>query len=211
MEHQIAGTSKEALLEDIRTIIEKCTFSYTRQVEIKGPGHAILTGENLIGDNPFGVIFTDDLCINNGAASVMKQMVELYDRHQCSIIAIEEVPLENISDYGVIEGDEIEEGLFRVTNMVEKPLPEDAPTNLAIIGRYILMPDIFQFLRDTPPGANGEIQITDAINQQAQEDRVLAYRFEGRRFDCGSLTGFVAATNFVFDQVIDGTSSFGKL
>jgi len=198
LEHQIAGTSKEVLLKDVRDIINKCRFSYTRQTEMKGPGHAILTGENLIGNNPFGVIFTDDLCI--GEVGVIKQMADLHAEHRCSIVAIEEVSSENIQNYGVIAGNEITADVIRVTDMVEKPAPEDAPSNLAIIGRYILTPDIFDILRTIEPGANGELQITDAINQQAQEGRVLAYKFKGRRFDCGSIAGFVDATNYVYER-----------
>lgn len=201
LEQQIAGTSKEVLLKDIRQIIDTCRFSYTRQIEMKGPGHAILTGESLIGNNPFGVIFTDDLCINGEGAGVMKQMVDLYNKHQCSIVAIEEVPFDQIHNYGVIAGDEIEEGIFQVSTMVEKPSREGAPTNLAIIGRYVLTPDIFEILRDTKPGANGEIQITDAINQQAKADRVIGYKFKGGRFDCGSIKGFVDATNYVYERM----------
>ncbi len=201
LEHQIAGTSKEALLDDIRHVIDTCTFSYTRQVEMKGLGHAILTGEPLVGDNPFGVILSDDYCINEGGDGVLKQMVNLFNEYQCSIVAIEEVPADETQKYGVIEGQEIQDGLFKLSNMVEKPAPEDAPSNLAIIGRYILTPDIFDIIRDTPPGANGEMQITDAINAQAQKRMVLGYKFKGRRFDCGSLDGFVAATNYVYERM----------
>lgn len=199
LEHEIAGSSKEALLDDVRNIIQTCTFSYTRQVEMKGLGHAILTGETLVGDNPFAVLLADDFCTNN--VGVLKQMVALFREYQCSIVAIEEVPADQTDKYGVIEGQEIQDGLFKISNMVEKPAPEDAPTNLAIIGRYILTPDIFQIIRDTPPGANGEMQITDAINTQAQNRMVLGYKFKGRRFDCGSLEGFVEATNFVYEGI----------
>jgi UTP--glucose-1-phosphate uridylyltransferase len=127
-------------------------------------------------------------------------MVHLYERYQCSIVAIEEVPHDQTQNYGVIDGDEIEEGLYQVTNMIEKPAPEDAPTNLAIIGRYILTPDIFTILENIKPGRAGEIQITDAIAEQAKEKMVLAYKFKGRRFDCGSIEGFVNATNFVYSS-----------
>ncbi|MBD3649366.1 MAG: UTP--glucose-1-phosphate uridylyltransferase GalU [Pseudomonadales bacterium] len=199
LEHQIDGTPKEALLADIRDVIDQCTFSYTRQIEMKGLGDAILTGESLMAHEPFGVLLADDFC-TNGGSGVLKQMVALYEKHQCSIVAIEEVPEDQTRNYGIIEGDEIEDGLFKVSNMVEKPAPEDAPTNLAIIGRYILTPDIFDILRDTKPGRGGEVQITDAIFTQAQNGMVLAYRFKGRRVDCGSIEGFVDATNYVFNQ-----------
>jgi len=199
LEHQIAGTSKESLLEDIRNVIEQCTFSYTRQINMNGLGHAILTGERLVGNNPFGVLLADDFCTNG--TGVLKQMVDLFSEYQCSIVAIEEVPEDQTHKYGIIEGKEMEEGLFKISNMVEKPDPADAPTNLAIIGRYILTPDIFDILRTQEPGANGEVQITDAINEQAKKRMVLGYKFKGRRFDCGSIDGFVQATNYVYETM----------
>jgi UTP--glucose-1-phosphate uridylyltransferase len=199
LEHQISGTPKEALLDDITKLIDTCTFSYTRQVEMKGLGHAILTGRTLIGEEPFAVLLADDFCAN-GDHGVLSQMVSLYQLYQCSIVAIVEVPNDQTQHYGVIDGDEIEEGLYRVTNMIEKPAPEDAPTNLAIIGRYILTPDIFTILENIKPGRAGEVQITDAIAEQAKEKMVLAYKFKGHRFDCGSIEGFVNATNFVYSN-----------
>lgn len=201
LEHQIEGTSKEYLLTEIRRIINDCTFSYTRQIEMKGLGDAILTGETLIGPEPFGVILADDLCVGEGGPGVMAQMAQVYEKFRCSVIAIEEVPEDQISRYGVIAGSQIEEGLFMVSDMVEKPAVEDAPTNLAIIGRYILTPDIFDMIRSTPPGKNGEVQITDALRTQAQRNMVVAYRFKGRRFDCGSIDGFVEATNYFFEKL----------
>ncbi len=199
LEHQIKGTSKEHYLTEIRDVITKCTFSYTRQIEMKGLGHAILSGETLIGDEPFAVVLADDLCDNNGS-SVLSQMVKLYEKYRCSIVAVEEIPPQDSNKYGVIAGDTEEDGVIRVTDMVEKPDPKDAPSNLAIIGRYILTPDIFDILRDTKPGKGGEIQITDALLTQAKEGRVIAYRFEGKRFDCGSVDGFVEATNYFYKK-----------
>lgn len=199
LEHQIKGTSKEHYLTEIRGVITKCTFSYTRQIEMKGLGHAILSGETLIGDEPFAVILADDLCDNNGS-SVLLQMVKLYEKYRCSIVAVEEIPPQDSNKYGVIAGDAEEEGVIRVTDMVEKPDPKDAPSNLAIIGRYILTPDIFDILRETKPGKGGEIQITDALLAQAKEGRVIAYRFKGKRFDCGSVDGFVEATNYFYKK-----------
>ena len=199
LEHQIKGTSKEHYLTEIRKVITKCTFSYTRQIEMKGLGHAILTGETLIGNQPFAVILADDLCDNDcEAGSVLRQMVALYNRYKCSIVAIEEVPKEETYKYGVISGKEIEEGLFKIDNMVEKPDPEVAPSNLAIIGRYILTADIFDIIRNTQPGKGGEIQITDALLTQAKNGMVLGYKFKGKRFDCGSVDGFVEATNYFY-------------
>ncbi len=200
LEHQIAGSDKEELLERIRHVIDNCTFSYTRQIEMKGLGHAILTGETLIGDQPFAVVLADDLCYSPGQG-VLSQMVELYKKHRCSIVAIEEVPKDETHKYGVIAGDEIEPGLIKITNMVEKPDPADAPSNLAIIGRYILTPDIFDIIRDTPPGRNNEVQITDALLTQATRGAgVLGYKFKGRRFDCGSVPGFMEASKFYFEN-----------
>lgn len=201
LEHQIKGTSKEHYLTEIRSVINKCTFSYTRQVEMKGLGHAILTGETLIGhEEAFAVILADDLCENScEKGSVLSQMVKLYEKYKCSIVAIEEVPKEETNKYGVISGNEIEENLFKIDNMIEKPDPKDAPSNLAIIGRYILTPDIFDIIRETKPGRGGEIQITDALLKQAQNGKVLAYKFKGKRFDCGSVDGFVNATNYFYD------------
>ena len=199
LEHQIAGSVKEGLLSDVRDMIDKCAFSYTRQAEVKGLGHAILTGETLIGNEPFGVILADDFC-DNGDSGVIKQMVGLFSHYQCSIVAIEEVPADQTDKYGIVDGKEIDEGLIKVSNMIEKPAPEDAPTNLAVIGRYILTPDIFSVIRTLGPGAAGEIQITDAICEQAKNSMVLAYKFNGTRFDCGSLKGYVEATNYVYDK-----------
>lgn len=200
LEHQIAGSEKEVHLDGIRRIIDACSFSYTRQIEMKGLGHAILTGETLIGDQPFAVVLADDLCYSP-EQGVLSQMVALYQKHQCSIVAIEEVPKDETNKYGVIAGEEIEPGLIRISDMVEKPDPKDAPSNLAIIGRYLLTPDIFDILRNTPPGRNNEVQITDALLTQVTSGKgVLGYKFRGRRFDCGSVPGFMEATQFYFEN-----------
>ena len=200
LEHQIAGTDKEDALTDIRHIIEVCTFSYTRQIEMRGLGHAILTGETLIGHEAFAVILADDYCVTDGDG-VLTQMVKLYEKYQCSIVAIEEVPREETNKYGIIKGHEEAPGIFRISEMVEKPDPASAPSNLAIIGRYILTPDIFDILRQTPPGRNNEIQITDALMTQARQGKVIGYKFKGRRFDCGSIEGFMAASNYNYDNL----------
>ncbi|MBX3707508.1 MAG: UTP--glucose-1-phosphate uridylyltransferase GalU [Pseudomonadales bacterium] len=199
LEHQIAGTGKEKALEGIRQLIEQCTFSYTRQIEMGGLGDAILKGRALVGDEPFGVVLADDLCFGNGAG-VLLQMARLYRQFRCSIVAIEEVPKSETRSYGVIAGEALSDRLYRVTDMVEKPAPEDAPSNFAIVGRYILTPDIFQILERTPVGKNGELQITDALREQAREGCVIAYRFDGRRIDCGSVPGFVEATNYCYER-----------
>ncbi|HEO98708.1 MAG TPA: UTP--glucose-1-phosphate uridylyltransferase GalU [Epsilonproteobacteria bacterium] len=202
LEHQIKGGSKEHLLDDIRALIDQCTFSYTRQIEMKGLGHAILTGETLIGNEPFAVVLADDLCTNK-EKGVLSQMIEVYEKYQCSIVAIEEVPMDQTDKYGVIAGHLVDGTVdtYRVTDMVEKPDPKDAPTNMAIIGRYILTPDIFDILRETKPGKGGEIQITDALLEQAKKGKVIAYKFKGKRFDCGSVDGFVEATNYFYQNI----------
>ena len=200
LEHQIKGTSKEHLLAEIRALIDRCTFTYTRQIEMKGLGDAILKGEVLIGEEPFAVLLADDLCDNPDGDGVLRQMMRIFDKYRCSIVAVQEVPREETSKYGVIAGREIDEGIYMVDEMVEKPDPEEAPSNLAIIGRYILTPDIFDKIRNTEPGKGGEIQITDALMAQARAGMVIAYRFEGQRFDCGSIDGFVEAVNYFYDK-----------
>jgi len=202
LEQQIAGTGKEELLSSIRDLINNNTFAFTRQNEMRGLGHAILTGRNLVGDNPFAVVLADDFCLGEqDGPGVLAQMVQLYRQFRCSIVAIEEVPQEEVHKYGVIAGESMKDGLYRITDMVEKPAREKAPSNLAIIGRYILTPDIFDILEKTKPGKNGEIQITDALLEQAREGCVLAYQFKGRRFDCGSIDGYVDATNHVYENI----------
>lgn len=202
LEHQISGTSKEKYLTSIRRVLDVGTFSSTRQREMRGLGHAILTGETLVGNEAFGVILSDDLCFNPDHG-VMAQMVDLYRQFRCSIVAIEEVPENETDKYGVIAGDIIKDDLYTVTDMVEKPSPDKAPSNLAIIGRYILTPDIFDILRDMPPGKNNEVQITDALLVQAKRGCVMAYKFKGKRFDCGSVPGFVDATNYYYENVYE--------
>jgi UTP--glucose-1-phosphate uridylyltransferase len=205
LEAQINGTTREKSLDNIRTLIKECSFSYTRQVQMKGLGHAILVGRTLIGDEPFGVILADDLCVGE-RDNVMQQLRAVYEKYQCSVVAVEEVSPQDVDKYGVIAGKEIEPGLYAVDNMVEKPAPEEAPSNLAIIGRYILTPDIFDILSQTPPGKGGEIQITDALKIQATQGKVMACRFKGQRFDCGSIEGFVEATNFFYQRYLENNS-----
>ncbi len=203
LEHQISGTGKEEYLESIRTVQEQCVFTSTRQSEMKGLGHAILTGQIMIGKEAFGVVLADDLCFEQ-SKGVMSQMVEMYNKYQCSIVAIEEVPKSDTNKYGIIAGEKLEDNVYRVKEMVEKPNPEDAPGNLAIIGRYILTPDIFDILAETKPGKGGEIQITDALLEQAKQGKVIAYQFAGKRFDCGSIDGFVEATNHFYQHIYKG-------
>ncbi|MBL6715147.1 MAG: UTP--glucose-1-phosphate uridylyltransferase GalU [Pseudomonadales bacterium] len=199
LETQIAGSGKEAALEGIRSLMEQASFSYTRQNEMKGLGHAILVSRRLVGDEPFGVVLADDLCLNPEGAGVLAQMARLHAQFRCSIVAVMEVPQAEIGAYGVIAGEAISDDLIRVTDMVEKPDPSQAPSNLAVIGRYLLTPDIFRLIENTEPGKNGEIQLTDALRAQAQEGCVMAYKFKGRRFDCGSVPGFMEATNHCYE------------
>ncbi|MBT0612523.1 UTP--glucose-1-phosphate uridylyltransferase GalU [Campylobacter hyointestinalis] len=200
LEHQIAGTSKEYMLNEIRELMSSCTFSFTRQQQMRGLGDAIYSGKTLVGDEAFGVILADDLCINEDGVNVLAQMSEIYEKYRCSIVAVMEVPKQSVSSYGIINGKFIEDDLIMVNDMIEKPDTSEAPTNLAIIGRYILTPDIFEIIETTKPGKNGEIQITDALLKQAKNGMVLAYKFKGRRFDCGSVAGFVEATNFFYES-----------
>jgi UTP--glucose-1-phosphate uridylyltransferase len=201
LEHQIRGSEKEKFLSDTRKLMDQCTFSYTRQVEMKGLGHAILSGRPLIGDEPFAVVLADDLCLNLDGDGVLSQMIALYKQFRCSIVAIQEVPNDQTYKYGIIAGEQIREGIYRVNSMVEKPKPEDAPSNLAIIGRYILTADIFDLIANTEPGKGGEVQITDALMKQAQSGCVLAYKFKGHRFDCGGAEGYIDATNFCYERL----------
>jgi UTP--glucose-1-phosphate uridylyltransferase len=201
LESEIKGSSKEQSLSSIREVMEKGKFSFTRQTEMRGLGDAILNGKRLIGDDPFGVVLSDDLCLTGDDEGVLAQMVRLYNQFRCSIVAIQEVPDDQVSKFGVIAGEKMKEGLYQVSDMVEKPDIADAPSNLAIIGRYILTPDIFDVLENTPPGKNGEVQLTDALLTQAKNGCVMAYKFKGQRFDCGSVEGFVDATNYVYNNV----------
>ena len=191
IEASIKGTVKEGLLNEVNHASEQCDFTYIEQQQMLGLGHAIYTGKSLIGNEPFAVILPDDLCTNDGD-SVLTQMTRLYEQYpNCCIVAIEEVPMTEVDKYGVIDG-ELLEGLtnvYRVNSMVEKPSTAEAPTNLAIIGRYILTPEIFDVLENTAPDKNGEIQLTDALMKLAKKGEVIAYKFQGKRFDCGSVEG----------------------
>ncbi len=197
IEASIQNTTKESLLDEVNQAIEYCDFSYTEQQQMLGLGHAIYTGQALIGNAPFAVILPDDLCTSE-SDSVLLQMTKLYQQHpDCCIVAIEAVLESEVDKYGVIDGELLpnSSNAYRVHNMVEKPTAVEAPSNLAIIGRYILTPEIFTVLKDTPADKNGEIQITDALMTLAKQGKVIAYQFQGKRFDCGSINGFVKATH----------------
>ena len=196
LESQLSSSSKELFLKEIKEVINKSTFTYVRQKQMLGLGHAILTGEPLIGDEPFAVVLADDLCDcdENG---VISQLIEIHNQYQCAVVAIEEVPMSQTSKYGIISGKPIKNSnnTYLVTDMVEKPEAKNAPSNMAIIGRYILTPDIFNILKNIKPDKNGEIQITHALEVQAKQGKVIAYKFKGKRFDCGSIKGYIEATN----------------
>ncbi|AEC18159.1 UTP-glucose-1-phosphate uridylyltransferase subunit GalU [Gallibacterium anatis UMN179] len=181
--------------------MSSATFTFTRQGEMLGLGHAVLVGKELVGEEPFAVVLADDLCINEDGPGVLAQMAKLFNQFRCTIVAVQEVPESETHKYGVIRGTQLSDDLYRVEDMVEKPEPGKAPSNLAIIGRYILTPDIFDLIKNTPAGKNGEIQITDALLQQAKNGCVIAYKFKGKRFDCGSVEGFIEATNYCYKNI----------
>jgi len=196
LESQLRGTSKEHYLDEISSVIEQATFTYIRQQKMIGLGDAILSGEPLIGNEAFAVILADDLCDCSGDG-VIKQMINIHKKYQCSVIAIEEINIEQSNKYGIISGSMIDgtKDILKVRNLVEKPEIDEAPSNLAIIGRYILTPDIFEILKNIKPDKNGEVQITDALKVQAKKGQVIAYKFKGKRFDCGSVSGYIKAIN----------------
>ena len=203
LEHEIAGSSKEQFLEQIRQLTNDCTFSFTRQRTMRGLGDAVLTGRTLVGDEPFGLILADDLCLNLAGQGVMQQMQAVATQHDCSVIAVMDVPPDQVSRYGIVVGEQVDKDLLKVSAMVEKPSVNEAPSTLAVIGRYLLSPKIFTHLQATEPGAGGEIQLTDALNALAQSGKLLAYRFAGLRFDCGSINGFVEATQYYYENVVN--------
>jgi UTP--glucose-1-phosphate uridylyltransferase len=202
LEFQLSGTSKEHYLKEIKEVIKKSTFTYVRQKQMLGLGHAILTSEPLVGNEVFAVILADDLC-NCDEDGVIAQLIEIYNKYKCSVVAIQEVPINQTKKYGVIAGNLVDNSnnIYQVTNMVEKPNVKNAPSNMAIIGRYILTPDIFNILKNVKPDKSGEIQITDALKIQAKQDKVIAYKFKGRRFDCGSVKGYLEATNYFANKL----------
>jgi len=202
LDEVVKGTKKEEFLNDIHYLSNNCEFSYIKQKGMHGLGHAIYAGKPLIGNHPFAVILPDDLCINDGD-SVLLQMSQLkFLFPDCCIVAIQEVPMSSVHKYGVIEGNLIGNttDLYRVSNMIEKPVQKEAPSNLAIIGRYILNPEIFDVLENTKKDDNGEIQITDALMTLAKQGKVIAYKFKGIRYDCGSIKGYLEANNKLAKQ-----------
>ena len=193
IEAELEARGKEKLLELVRSIKPShVDCFYVRQAEALGLGHAVLCAEKLVGDNPFAVILADDLLY--GKPPVMSQMIEVFDHYHSSVIGVEEIPPEDSKSYGIIDGKEWEDNIFKLSGIVEKPEPAVAPSNLGVVGRYVLKPRIFDHIRALKPGAGGELQLTDAIQSLLSDEQVLAYKYHGTRFDCGSKLGYLKAT-----------------
>ena len=192
LETTLAAAGKMELLRIVQEVVPKhINCIYIRQAEPLGLGHAVLCAQPIIQDEPFAVILADDLM--EGQPGIMKQMVDVFARHQCSVLGVQDVPREQTKQYGIVSATNIEPNVERVNAIVEKPKPEDAPSTLAVVGRYILTPRIFKHLHDVKPGAGGEIQLTDGIAALMQYESMLAYRFDGMRYDCGSKLGYLKA------------------
>ncbi len=196
LESKLHEKGKAELLALVRgTLPSHVRAVFVTQPEALGLGHAVLCARAVVGDEPFGVVLPDDLLWNGAGKGALRQMADLADARQAGVIAVEEVPHDETDKYGIVDADPIDERSARIRYLVEKPSPADAPSNLAVVGRYVLPGRIFQLLEQTTPGAGGEIQLTDAIEALLKEKgQVLAYRFEGIRFDCGNKAGLVRAT-----------------
>jgi len=195
METELERKGKTELLKLVRNVVPKgVSCVYVRQPEALGLGHAVLCAKPVVGDEPFAVILADDLIDGGEHTHCMVQMAKTFEYNRCSVLGVEEVPHEDTEKYGIVKSDLITEGLSRVSSIVEKPKPDEAPTNLAVVGRYILTPRIFELLENIPKGAGGELQLTDAIAALLKEEQVLAYQFKGERYDCGSKLGYLKAT-----------------
>jgi UTP--glucose-1-phosphate uridylyltransferase len=193
LEAELQAHGKNKQLKEVRGLLpEGAVCAYIRQAEALGLGHAVMCARHLVGDEPFAVILADDLI--DAPTPVMKQMQQVHAKIGGSVIAVQTVPREETSSYGIVSGEKVSPGLSRLTGIVEKPKPEDSPSTLAVVGRYILSPRIFHFLENLRPGAGREIQLTDAIGRLLREDPVSAYEFQGRRYDCGSKIGYLEAT-----------------
>ena len=197
LEQELAGRGKEQARRELRKISGMLRFAYVRQAIPRGLGDAILTARNVVEDEPFAVLLSDDIIVNE--TPCLKQMLRVYERFGHSVIAIQRVPRKAVSSYGVIRGRLVPDGesqgrLYQIDDMVEKPSPAEAPSNLAVIGRYILNPSIWKALSSTVPGAGGEIQLTDALRRLLAKEPVYGYVFEGKRYDAGDKLGFLHAT-----------------
>lgn len=195
LETELEARGKTALLELVRkTVPQGVNCVYIRQPEALGLGHAVLCASHVIGDEAFAVMLADDLLDNPGATPVMKQMVDVFNYHRCSVLGTMNVPREETRSYGIVSTEGDSGKVQRMTGIVEKPRPEDAPSTQAVVGRYILTPRIFDHIRALKPGAGGELQLTDAIASLLKEEAVLSYQYDGVRFDCGSKLGYLKAT-----------------
>jgi UTP--glucose-1-phosphate uridylyltransferase len=193
LEAELAAHGKAKLLAEMRSLLPATLhYSYVRQSEMLGLGHAVLCARSLVGDEPFAVLLADDLI--DAETPVMKQMTELFAQHEAPVIGVQTVPREQSNQYGIVSPQQIGVRMHRVTGIVEKPAPEQAPSTLGVVGRYILTPDIFDLLERTKPGSGGEIQLTDAIEMLQRQRTVLAYEFKGERYDCGSKLGYLKAS-----------------
>jgi len=193
LETELAARGKTQMLDVVRSVVPaNVTCVYIRQAEALGLGHAVLCARQIVGNEPFAVILADDLI--RGEPSPLQQMAALYEEHQCSIIGVQKVSREETGSYGIVSGAPLGQRLHKLDGIVEKPRPEKAPSTLAVVGRYILTPRIFALLEEVQAGAGGEIQLTDAIAKLLGEEKVLAYEFEGKRYDCGSKLGYLKAT-----------------
>lgn len=192
LEATLEMQGKKELLRIVQEVVPKnINCIYIRQAEPLGLGHAVLCALPIIQDEPFAVILADDLI--DGDTAIMKQMVDVYERHQCSVLGVQDVPRDQTKQYGIVSATNMEPNVERVNAIVEKPKPEDAPSTLAVVGRYILTPRIFKHLKEVKPGAGGEIQLTDGIAALMHYESMLAYRFDGIRYDCGSKLGYLKA------------------
>jgi len=195
LENELAIRGKTEILQMVRGMVPpNVSFVFIRQPEALGLGHAVLCAKSVVGDEPFAVILADDLITNRHGDGCMSQMVEQYDKNQCSILGVERVNPQETDKYGIVKTKEVSPSVGQVELIIEKPAPERAPSNLGVVGRYILTPAIFEKIETTERGAGGEIQLTDAIAALMTDELVLAYEFEGKRYDCGSKLGYLQAT-----------------
>jgi UTP--glucose-1-phosphate uridylyltransferase len=192
LEENLRENGKKVLLKEIQEISELADFCYVRQRHARGLGHAVLCARHLIGNEPFAVMLGDDIL--DAPVPAIRQMIQVYDRFRCPVVGVQPVPKSEVHQYGVIKAEPVESDLYRIEDLVEKPLPEKAPSNLAVIGRYILTPEIFDALDKTPPGKNGEIQLTDALRILARQKPMYGKRLQGTRYDAGDKLGFLKAT-----------------
>jgi UTP--glucose-1-phosphate uridylyltransferase len=194
LEMELEGAGKQGLLQLVRSMLpSNVNCIYLRQAEALGLGHAVLCAKPVVGNEPFVVLLADDL-IRSDAQGVVEQMAQVYDRHRCSVLSVMEVPWDETDKYGIVETHTGPDGELRIASIVEKPAPGQAPSNLAVVGRYLLTPRIFEKLEQTSAGAGGEIQLTDAIAALLADEPVIAYPFRGKRYDCGSKLGYLQAT-----------------